>query len=361
MPWNNDGDGKGQNPWGSGGGPRKSGGGKQSNVEDMFNKSKDRFKGALPGGKGFYGLMGVAAVILWISTGFYSVAANEEAVVLRFGKWTYSTGPGLHLHLPYPIETEETRGVTNENAIEIGSRSRTSRQGNRSNIPQLDESLMLTGDENIVDIKFNVVWRIIDLKSYLFHLSDPDGTVKDVSESVMRELVGKNAITPIITTARGQLEQDALTAIQSTLDEYQAGVQVLRVQIIESEAPEQVKDAFLDVQRAEANQQEKINDAIAYKNKVIPEARGEAEKLIQEAEAYASITVADAEGKAARFLSVYNAYVQAKDVTKRRIYLETMEEILAGMDKTILDTNGGTGVVPYLSINELNKKKGAGQ
>ena len=362
MPWNNNGGGgDGQNPWGSGGGGPRGGGGNQPNVEDIFKKGQDKLRGALPGGKGTFSIIGLVALLLWVSTGYYSVGPNEEAVVMRFGKWVYSTGSGPHLHMPYPIETEEVRGVTNENTVEIGSRSRVSRQGDRSSVQQLGESLMLTGDENIVDIKFNVVWRIIDLKAYLFNLSDPDGTVKAVSESVMRELVGKNEITPIITTARGQLESAGLRSIQDTLDEYQAGIRILRVQIIESEAPEQVKDSFLDVQRAEADQQKLINEASAYRNKVIPEARGAAEKLIQEAEAYSAITVADAEGKAARFISVYNEYKLAKDVTKKRIYLETMEQILEGMDKTILDSGDGAGVIPYLSVDELKKKRGAGQ
>ena len=359
MPWQNNGGGNNQNPWGSGGGKGggKGGGGEPPHIDDIIRKSQEQLKDIMPGGKKGFGLMGLVVLIFWLWSGVYSVEPNEQAVVMRFGERIESTGPGLHWHLPYPIEAAEVRGVTNESQIEIGSRTRVSRTGSRSTVQALDESLMLTGDENIVDIKFNVVWRIKDLGQYLFKLSDPDGTVKAVSESVMREMVGQKEITPIITTARRTLEQESLRLIQDTLDSYEAGISILRVQIIESEAPEQVKDSFLDVQRAEADQQTIINQAEAYRNKVVPEARGTAEKMIQEARAYEAITVADAEGKAARFISVYEQYAKAKDVTRKRIYLETMEEILEGMDKTILDSSAGAGVVPYLSLNELNAKK----
>ena len=358
MPWQNNGDGNKQNPWGSGGG--KGGGGEPPNIDDIIRKSQEQLKDVLPGGKRGFGLILLAILAFWIGSGYYSVKPDEEAVVLRFGKFAYTTTPGPHLHLPYPIESVEIKSVTTENTVEIGSITQTSRRGDRQSIARLGESLMLTGDENIVDIKFNVVWRIDNLNNYLFKLSDPDGTVKAVSESIMRELVGKNSITPIITTARGRLESEALLQIQDTLDEYEAGIRILRVQIIESEAPEQVKDSFLDVQRAEADQQKSINQADAYKNKVIPEARGNAEKLVQEAQAYAAITVAGAEGKAARFLSVYEQYKIAKDVTKKRIYLETMEEIFEGMDKVIIDSKGGSGVVPYLPLNELKRNRNQG-
>lgn len=220
---------------------------------------------------------------------------------------------------------------------------------------------MLTQDENIVDVRFNVVWQIKDLGNYLFKLRDPEGTIKAVSESVMREIVGQNQIVPIITTAREQIQQQALEQIIETLDSYESGVRVLRVQIIESEAPEAVKDAFLDVQRAEADQQRSRNEATRYANEVIPRAQGEAERMLQQAEAYRAQTVARAEGEAARFTSVYNEYVAAKDVTKKRIYLETMEQILSGMDKIILDGDAGSGVVPYLPLSELNKPKSDGE
>lgn len=357
MPWQNNGDGDGpKNPWGNGqrgGGGR---GGKEPNIDEVIRKGQEKLKNALPGGKGGVWLLVLVVLALWMASGFYRVEPNEEGVVLRFGERTIPSKPGLHWHLPYPIETVEVRGVTNEETISIGLRGASQRRAGG-----LDESLMLTEDENIVDVRFNVVWQIKDLGNFLFKLRDPEGTIKAVSESVMREIVGKNQIVPIITTARERIQQQALLQIAETLDSYESGVKVLRVQIIESEAPEAVKDAFLDVQRAEADQQRSRNEADRYANEVIPRAQGEAERMLQQAEAYRAQTVARAEGEAARFTSVYNEYVSAKDVTKKRIYLETMEQILSGMDKIILDSDGGSGVVPYLPLNELNKPKSGGE
>lgn len=356
MPWQNNGDGDGpKNPWGNGqrgGGGR---GGNEPNIDEVIRKGQEKLKNALPGGKGGYALAGLAIAFLYIWWGVYEIEANQQGVVLRFGERTELKSPGLGW-IPKPFESIEIRGVTDEQTISVGNNNATSRRNST-----LSESLMLTQDENIVDVRFNVVWRIKDLGDFLFQLREPEGTIKAVSESVMRELVGQNQITPIITTARGQIEAEALTRIQNTLDEYKAGVTLLRVQIIESEAPDEVKDAFLDVQRAEADQQRSRNEATRYSNEVLPKAQGEAERMLQQAEAYRAQTVARAEGEAARFTSVYNEYAQAKDVTKKRIYLETMEQILAGMDKIILDSEGGSGVVPYLPLNELNKSKEGGQ
>jgi membrane protease subunit HflK len=365
MPWQNDNNGSGpQNPWGSGGGggPRRGGGGGEPPQFDEFiKKGQDQLKNVMPGGKGGISIAILIAVILWVFSGVYFVDPNEEAVVMRFGKFVEQTGPGASWHLPYPIETVEIRGVTDEKQIAIGIQGVNARNRGRSGVPSRDESLMLTQDENIVDVRFNVVWRIGSLRDYLFNMQDPDGTIKAVAESAMREIVGNKDITPIITTARGEIEAEAIRLIQDTLNTYGAGVDVLRVQIIESQAPEEVKDAFLDVQRAEADQQRFQNEAEAYRNQIVREAEGRAEQLIQLAEGYRATTVAGAQGEAARFVSVYNEYVQAKDVTKKRIYLETMEGILAGMDKIILDGQAGSGVVPYLPINELGKKTPATQ
>ena len=332
MPWQNNGGDK-PNPWGNG--PKRgggSGGGEPPHIDEFIKKSQEQLRQALPGGGSGAGLILLIAICLWLVSGFYRVEPNEQGVVLQFGERTELAGPGLHWHLPYPVETVEVRGVTDEKTISIGSRTTNTRRAERQTLASLDESLMLTQDENIVDVRFNVVWRIKDLGDYLFQLQDPEGTIKSVAESVMRELVGQNQITPIITKLRDVLGEMALQRIQNTLDEYQSGITVLRVQIIESEAPAEVKDAFLDVQRAEADQQRSRNEAARYANEVVP--------------------------KAARFLSVYNEYVGAKDVTRKRIYLETMEEILSGMDKIIVDGKNGSGVVPYLPLNELKKKSG---
>lgn len=357
MPWQNNGDGERPNPWG--GGPRRGGGGgggEPPNIDEYIRKGQERLKESLPGGSKGVGLLLIAAILIYIfGFALYFVKPNEQAVVLRFGQWVDSSPPGAHFHFP-PFESVEKRGVTDENQILIGSRQAADTRSRTRIRARQDESLMLTQDENIVDVRFNVVWRIKDLGNYLFKLQDPDGTIRSVSESAMRELIGKNQITPIITTARGQIEQEAKTLIQGVLDDYEAGVDVLRVQIIESEAPEEVKDAFLDVQRAEANQVQYRNEATKYANQEIPKAQGEADQMIQQAEAYRAQTVARAQGEAARFLSVYNEYAQAKDVTRKRIYLETMEQILSGMDKVVLDSSAGSGVVPYLPLDQLNKK-----
>lgn len=353
MPWENNGN-KGQNPWGKGpnrGGGNGGGGGNEPNIEEVFKRGQEKLKSALPGGGGkpMFMLAFLVVIVLWIASGLYKVGTNEQGVVLRFGERTILTQPGLHWHLPWPVETVEVRAVTEERTITIGNGS-TRRSG------QPDESLMLTQDDNIVEIRFNVVWQIEDLGNYLFKLRDPEGTIRAVAQSVMREIVGKNEIIPIITTRREQIQRQALEQTKEILASYESGVRVLRVQIVEAQAPDEVKDAFLDVQRAEADQQRSRNEATRYANEVIPRAEGEAERLLQEAEAYRAQTVARAEGEAARFTSVYNEYVAAKDVTRKRIYLETMEEILSGMDKIILQGDG-TGVVPYLPLNELNRSK----
>lgn len=371
MAWQSNGGGDRPNPWGSGGGNGSGGdgrrrgpsgggsggnGGEPPNIDEMIRQSQDKLKTVLPGGRGGIVLILIVLGALWAATGIFKVESNEEAVVLQFGKFSRSAGAGLHWHLPFPIETSEIRAVTQENTEEIGVPILRSSRG-RSIPSNRNESLMLTGDENIVDLKFNVVWRISSLSDFLFNLSEPERTVKSVAESVMRELVGKNAITPIITTARGQLESDAKARIQEVLDQYGAGVSIRRVQIQESQAPDQVREAFREVQDAEAQKQTLQNQALAYQARVVPEAEGQAQRILEEANGYAAAVVAKAEGEASRFSAVYAEYRQARSVTRKRIYLETMEEILAGMDKIILDGQGGSGVVPYLPLNEINKGK----
>ena len=359
MPWQNNGNGDKPNPWGSGG-PRRGGGGgggEPPHIDEFIKKGQEQLKQALPGGKGGFFLLLLAAVAFWLIMGFYVVATNENAVVLRFGKYVETKTPGLHWHLPYPMETVEIQGVTDKRQTQIGVAGGQGRTSSR----RVANSLMLTEDENIVDVRFNVVWQISNLRNYLFNVTDQEATVAAVSESVMRELVGKNKIVPIITAGRGKLQVESKDAIQATLDKYAAGILVLEVQIQESEAPAEVKDAFLDVQRAKADSQRFVNEANKYRNEIVPRAQGAAERVTQLAEGYRAKTVAGAEGEVARFLSVYKEYALAKDVTKKRIYLETMEQILAGMDKIILDGDAGSGVVPYLPLDQLSKKNDGGQ
>jgi len=354
----NNGNGDKPNPWGSGG-PRRGGGGggEPPHIDEFIKKGQEQLKQALPGGKGGFFLLLLAAVAFWLVMGFYVVSTNENAVVLRFGKYVETKTPGLHWHLPYPMETVEIRGVTDKRQTQIGVAGNQGRTSSR----RVANNLMLTQDENIVDVRFNVVWQITNLRNYLFNITDHEATVAAVSESVMRELVGQNKIVPIITAGRGKLQEESKEAIQATLDKYAAGILILEVQMQEAEAPAEVKDAFLDVQRAKADSQRFVNEANKYRNEIVPRAQGSAERVTQLAEGYRAKIVAGAEGEAARFLSVYQEYTQAKDVTRKRIYLETMEQILAGMDKIILDGDAGSGVVPYLPLDQLNKKNDGGQ
>ena len=370
MPWQSNGGGDKPNPWGNGGsrgnggsggrpGGGSGGGGGQEppNIDEFLRQGQDRLKKILPGGSGGIFLVVLVAAILWLVSGIYLVGSNEQAVVLRFGKFVTTTGSGPHWHLPYPIESVEIRGVTDENIVEVGGVSTTAASRGRQSISSRDESLMLTGDENIVDVRFSVIWKINDLGKYLFNLAEPQITVKSVSESVMREQIGQNQIGLIITSARGQLEEATLEGVQQTLDEYESGIEIVRVQIDESQAPSEVKEAFLEVQRAKADQQRYQNQAEGYRESVVPAARGEAQRVLQQAEAYAASVVARADGEAERFKSIYNEYRQAKSVTRKRIYLETMEQILAGMDKIILDGQAGSGVVPYLPLDQIQRNQ----
>ncbi|GAK32381.1 protease modulator HflK [Iodidimonas nitroreducens] len=359
MPWQNTGGGGGNGPWGGGPqgpqgpqGPRRPQG-PQPDLDEMIRKGQQRLKQMLPqgaGGKSGITLLIILGLILWAATGIYRVNADEQGVVLRFGAAAEQpTLPGLHWHLPWPIETALTPAVTVVNRVDIGFRQGMG-QGNRP-AALLDESLMLTGDENIVDVSFTVFWQIKDATKYLFNIQSPqEGTVKSVAESVMREIVGRTNIQQVLTEGRGAIETEAQTLIQQSLDTYEAGILVGGVKLEKVDPPMQVIDAFRDVQAAEADRQRFRNEADRYANQIIPEARGRANQILQEAEAYKEQVIAGAQGDVARFLSVYEEYAQAKDVTRTRIYLETMENIFTDMDKVIMDQNAGSGVVPYMAL-----------
>jgi membrane protease subunit HflK len=285
------------------------------------------------------------------------VGADELGVVMRFGKPSRQEPPGLHFRLPYPFEEVRLPKVTRQNIIEVGMRSATSGgySGTVRDIPE--ESLMLTGDENIVDVDFVVFWRIKNAQQYLFNIQNPEITVKEVSESAMREIVGQSNIQPILTEARQKTEQAVQRLIQATLDFYKAGIRVDQVQLQKVDPPAQVIDAFRDVQAARADKERLQNEAAAYANRVVPEAHGDAERILQGAKAYREQAVAEATGQAARFLKVYEEYKKAPDVTRKRMYLETMERVLGGTEKIILDNKGGQGVVPYLPLDQQQKSK----
>ncbi len=369
MPWRNQGGQGGQGGpgggWqgggnGGGGGPWRQGpGGPQPpNLEELLRKGQDRFKGLLPrvpgGGRGLL-LIALVAVAFWLASGFYRVQPDEQGVVLRFGEWVKTTQPGLNYHLPSPIEAVETPKVTRVNRVDVGFR--TGSEFGRSQAPRdvVEESLMLTGDENIVDIDFTVFWLIKDAGKFLFTIQRPEATVKAVAESAMREVVGKTPIQSAMTDGRLEIETSTQELIQSILDEYGAGIQITQVKLQKVDPPGAVIDAFRDVQAARADLERQRNEAEAYANDIIPRARGEAERMLQEAEGYKQQVVARADGEAQRFISVYNEFAVAKEVTTRRIYIETMEQVFRDMNKIIIDSEGGSGVIPYLPLNELTK------
>jgi len=288
----------------------------------------------------------------------YRVLPDEQGVVLRFGKFVKTTQPGLNYHFPFPIEGVLTPKVTKVNRMDVGfrtgSESGFSSGGGIADVPE--ESLMLTGDENIVNIDFSVFWVIKDAGNFLFKIQDPQGTVKAAAETAMREVIARSAIQPILTEGRSKIEIDTREIIQSILDEYNSGIQITQVQTQKADPPDEVIDAFRDVQAARADMERSKNEAQAYANDVIPRARGEAAKILQAAEAYKKEVVARAEGEASRFIAIYTEYAKAKRVTQERMYLETMEKVLADIDKVIIDKNAGTGVVPYLPLPELKRK-----
>jgi membrane protease subunit HflK len=265
------------------------------------------------------------------------------------------TQPGLNYHLPYPIESVMTPKVTRVNRVDIGFRSSSdsSRSGAVSEIKE--ESAMLTGDENIVDINYSVFWTIKDASKYLFNIQEPIGTIKAVAETAMREIIARKKIQSILTQGRTDIETEAQKIMQQILDQYNSGIEITQVQAQKSDPPAQVIDSFRDVQAAKADKERQQNEAQAYANDVIPRARGEAAKIVQEAEGYKKEVVAQAEGEASRFIAIYNEYAKAKTVTQERMYLETMEKVLSGVNKIIIDKQSGSGVVPYLPLPELKK------
>lgn len=362
MPWNNQNGGGwqsgggGRGPWGQGSG----GGGQQTpDLEDLLRRGQDRFKNFLPGQLGGGGVLILIFLLAlaWMASGIYRVNTDEEGVVTRFGAWTKDPKrPGLHYHLPYPIESVRLVAVEKVNKINIGfNETQSQRQLRRTDNPQ--ESLMLTGDENILSIDFIVLWKIDNASAYLFNVQNPEGTVKAASESAMREIVGASERLAIQTENRRVIEEQVKARVQQILDDYGTGIVIREIKLQDVEPPEQVIEAFRDVQRARADRETYRNQAEAYQNELIPRARGEAQQIRQQANAYKEQTIAEALGEAARFVSVYEQYRVAKDVTRQRIFLETMEKVFADMNKVIVDSKSGEGVVPYLPLPELQRSQ----
>ena len=351
-------------PWGNGGNDRPSGNGgggrRPPNIEDLAGQFQDSLKKLFPGKKIPGGnkpilLFGIIILGIWLASGFYRVLPDEQGVVLRFGKYVNQTQPGLHYHLPFPVENVLTPKVTKVNRIDVGYRSAsdTGRATSVSDVPE--ESLMLTGDENIVDIDYSVFWIIKDAGKFLFNIQSPEDTVKSVAETAMREVIARNGIQSILTEGRAQIEIDTQNIMQEILDSYDSGISITQVQTQKADPPKEVIDAFRDVQAAKADKERAQNEAEAYANDVIPRARGEAAQILQQAEAYKREVVALAEGEASRFLAIYNEYRKARTVTQERMYLETMEKVMADINKIIIDKKSGGGVVPYLPLPELKK------
>ncbi|CAO6130767.1 HflC Membrane protease subunits, stomatin/prohibitin homologs [Candidatus Pelagibacterales bacterium] len=354
-----------ESPWGA---PNKNNKQPSSNnpddMEDLAKKFQDGLKNMFGGSsktpdvKKPITLFIIGAIAVWALSGFYRVDADEQGVVLRFGKYTNMTQPGLNYHLPFPIESVMTPKVSRVNRIDVGFRS--SNEGSRGTIGDIkEESAMLTGDENIVDINYSVFWVIKDASKYLFNIQDPIGTIKVVAETAMREVIARKKIQTILTQGRAEIEIEVQKIMQQILDSYNSGVDITQVQAQKSDPPAQVIDSFRDVQAAKADKERAQNEAEAYANDVIPRARGEAAKIVQEAEGYKKEVVAQAEGEASRFIAIYNEYAKAKTVTQERMYLETMEKVLSGVNKIIIDKQSGSGVVPYLSLPELKKNTDA--
>ena len=369
MPWNNQGSGGG-GPWGGGGGgpkgqwpPSGGGGATPPNIEEILRRSQEKVKRFLPGGFGSgraIALLAGGLIVLLAIGGFYRVQPDEQGVQLLFGKWDGQiTEPGLHWWPPL-IGEVQTPKVTVINRVNVGFRDSSDLGGRGSQMRDIpSESLMLTGDQNIADVDFTVQWLITDAGKYLFNIRDPQATVKLVAESAMREVVGQTNLDDLITTAREQVQSRTKLLLQQVLDGYGAGIGIERVQLQLTGPPPPVIDAFNDVQRARQDKERLQNEAEAYQNRIVPTARGEAASVIEQATAYKERVTKEAQGEAARFTEIYKSYLIAPDVTRRRLYIETMRDVLAGANKVIIDTAaaGGQGVVPYLPLNELNRNR----
>jgi len=364
MPWNRpsgSGDDGTRGPWHRPDPPDGGGGGKPPDLEELLRRSQDRLRRYLPGGgRGFTTgsliIIVLAIVVVWLFSGIYFVGAREQGVVLRFGKFVARTAPGPNYHLPWPIETVETPEVTKQNQINIGYGQVADQNGQTSNQDIPEESLMLTGDENIIDIEFTVLWQIKDIFQWAFDVRNGEENVRNVAEAAMREVIGKSNFQYAQTEGRTKIEQDTKELMQKILDEYRSGVRIAQVQLQRADPPQDVLGAFRDVQAARADKERAINEANTYRNQVVPRAKGEAASIVQRAEGYKATTVARARGDAQRFDQVYEQYNKAKDITAERLYLETIEEVLRNTTKVMVEKNGtATGVLPYLPLPDLRQ------
>ena len=370
MPWNKDDDGKSQppgdrgpwgkppnqgpggkdprNPWGGGGNRNGGQGNLPPELDDLLKKGKDGLKSVLPqgGGRGTWLLPVAALAALWLYSSIYQVQPDERGMVLRLGAFNRSAGPGLHF-AAWPIEKMELLPVAAENQTSIGDDG--------------DEGLMLTGDENMVDIKFKVLWKISDAQQFLFNVAEQEALVRAVGESAMREIVGRTPATEALTTGRLAIQDQVIEIVQRVLDGYQAGVKITGLALEGVDPPGPVLDAFEEVQRAKQDQQKSINEAEQYSNKILRNAEGDSAKLVEDAKGYKAKVVAESKGEAQRFDSVYAEYAKAKDVTRERLYLETMEQVIGKANRVIIDQGKtGQGVVPYLPLPAIQNLTNTG-
>lgn len=357
-------DGEDQSPWGGGGRKSKSNNGGNgsfkgpNDYDDYIKKMQDKFKSLFPNkSPANFTILFIVVLVIWLISGFYRVGTDEQGVVTRFGEYVRTSEPGLHYHLPSPIENVMKPKVTRVNRIEVGFRTSQSQFSQNTQVRQVpEEALMLTGDENIVDLNFTIFWIINNARDYLFNVRNPETTIKSIGESVMREKIGQTPIDPILSEGKSIVEEEAKIKLQSVLDLYKSGIMVTQVQLQKADPPELVIESYRDVQRAKTDEQRLRNEAEAYRNDIIPRARGEAEMMLQKAEGYKQEVVAKSKGEAERFISVYESYSQSKDVTRERIYLETLEKTLKNIDKIIIDESATGSVVPYLPLPEIKKK-----
>ena len=358
MAWNEPGK-SGQDPWGNGGnsgkkeepkGPNKR---NEQDIDELLKKAQQMFGGA--GGKFNGGLGGIGGgvillviLVVWLLSGIYIVDTAERGVVTRFGAFVEITGPGPHWHMPYPIENVRKVNVDRIRTAEIGYRSDA--QNRAGSV--LAESLMLTRDENIVDVRIAIQYRVQNAADYLFNVNDPDESLRAAAESAIREIVGKNSMDFVLTQGRNEVVALVRELTQSNLDTYQAGLLITSVNLQDAQPPEQVQAAFADVVKAREDRERLINEAEAYSNKILPEARGQAARIVEEAQAYRDQVVARAEGQASRFDSVVAEYKKSPQVMRERLYLETMSSVLSNTSKVLLGAEGGNNLM-YLPLDKM--------
>jgi modulator of FtsH protease HflK len=366
MAWNNQGGpwggGGNKSPWGRGPNPGSGGGNRPRDFEQLLRRGQDRMRNLLPGGigsgRGFL-LILAALVVVWVATGFYVVTPGQVGVNLVFGTYKGQTDPGWHWNWPWPAGEVLKPNVTQRYSTEIGYTTAAGTEADRD-VPE--ESLMLTGDENIVDVRARVLWRISDVEKYLFQIDDPETSVKNAAEAAIREIAGQSKFQEITTDKIADIASRSQELTQKILDSYDSGITVDELTFQNVAAPQDVRDAFLDVQRAKADRVSSVNQANGYANKLKQDAAGQAVQIVRQAEAYKAQKVAIAQGDTQRFLSVYEQYKVNPAITERRLYLDTMSDVFGRMNKVLVDPGiggpgGGSGVVPYLPLEQLLQKQ----